>query len=50
MSEVLVVVEAIGETVARPTYELLTLARRIGEPVAVVFDPATGRLEATADR
>ena len=37
MSQVLVVVEQTGGTVAKPTLELLTLARRIGEPVAVVF-------------
>ncbi|MGY4720443.1 electron transfer flavoprotein subunit alpha/FixB family protein [Naumannella cuiyingiana] len=37
MSDVLVVVEAADGKVAKPTFELLTLARRIGEPVAVVF-------------
>ncbi|HEY5822580.1 MAG TPA: electron transfer flavoprotein subunit alpha/FixB family protein [Propionibacteriaceae bacterium] len=37
MSEVLVVVEQIGGTVTKPTLELLTLARRLGDPVAVVF-------------
>ena len=37
MSEVLVVVDHSGGAVAKPTLELLTLARRIGEPVAVVF-------------
>ncbi len=37
MSDVLVVVEYGDEGVAKPTYELLTLARRLGDPVAVVF-------------
>ena len=38
MPTVLVVVEQSDGVVAKPTLELLTLARRIGEPVAVVFD------------
>lgn len=46
MSQVLVVVEQIAGKVAKPTLELLTLARRIGEPVAVVF--GTGADEAAA--
>lgn len=37
MSEVLVVVEPFEGAVGKPTFELLTLARRLGEPVAVVF-------------
>jgi electron transfer flavoprotein alpha subunit len=37
MSEVLVVAEAADGKVTKPTLELLTLARRLGEPVAVVF-------------
>ncbi|TDT33604.1 electron transfer flavoprotein subunit alpha/FixB family protein [Naumannella halotolerans] len=43
MSEILVVVEAADGTVGKPTFELLTLARRVGEPVTVVFgsDAAT---------
>jgi electron transfer flavoprotein alpha subunit len=39
MSQVLVVVEAADGTVAKPTLELLTLARRIGDPVALVLGP-----------
>jgi electron transfer flavoprotein alpha subunit len=37
MSEVLIVAEQVGSHVSKPTLELLTLARRLGEPVAVVF-------------
>ena len=37
MSEVLVVAEAADGKVSKPTLELLTLARRLGEPVAVLF-------------
>lgn len=37
MSNVLVVVEHLDGQVAKPALELLTLARRIGDPVAVVF-------------
>jgi electron transfer flavoprotein alpha subunit len=37
MSEVLVVAEVVDGTVTKPTLELLTLARRLGDPVAVVF-------------
>lgn len=40
MSNVLVVAEVIDGKVAKPTTELLTLARGLGEPVAVVFGPA----------
>lgn len=36
MTEVLVLVEHVDGTVKKVTYELLTLARRIGEPSAVV--------------
>jgi electron transfer flavoprotein alpha subunit len=39
MSQVLVVVESADGAVAKPTLELLTLARRIGEPVALVLGP-----------
>jgi electron transfer flavoprotein alpha subunit len=39
MSQVLVVVDATDGTVPKASLELLTLARRIGEPVAVVFGP-----------
>ena len=37
MSEVLIVAEQIDSHVSKPALELLTLARRLGEPVAVVF-------------
>jgi electron transfer flavoprotein alpha subunit len=37
MSEVLIVAEHADSHVAKPAFELLTLARRLGEPVAVVF-------------
>ena len=40
MSEVLVVVEHGEGAVTKPTLELLTLARRMGDPVAVVFGDA----------
>jgi electron transfer flavoprotein alpha subunit len=35
MAEVLVYVDHVDGAVRKPTLELLTLARRIGEPVAV---------------
>ena len=47
MSEVLVVAELLDGAVTKPTLELLTLARRLGEPVAVVFGDGS---EAAADR
>ena len=37
MSEVLVVVDHVDGAVAKPTRELLTIARRIGEPSAIYF-------------
>ncbi len=37
MSEVLVLVERSGSGVRKPTLELLTLARRLGTPAAVLF-------------
>ena len=37
MSEVLVVAEQVDSHMSKPTLELLTLARRLGDPVAVVF-------------
>ncbi len=37
MSEVLIVAEQVDSHVSKPALELLTLARRIGDPVAVVF-------------
>ncbi len=39
MAEVLVLVERSNGTVRKPTLELLTLARRLGEPAAVVCGP-----------
>jgi electron transfer flavoprotein alpha subunit len=43
MSQVLVVVEHNDGIVAKPTLELLTIARRLGEPVAVVFGSGADR-------
>jgi len=40
MAQVLVVVDAVDGSAPKPTLELLTVARRIGEPAAVVFGPA----------
>lgn len=40
MSDVLVLVEHDGTTVSRSAAELLTLARSVGEPVAVLVGPA----------
>jgi electron transfer flavoprotein alpha subunit len=43
MAEVLVLVKVSAGVVAKPTLEALTLARRLGEPVAVVVEaPGTG--------
>ena len=42
MAEVLVLVEHAEGTPKRVTYELLTAARRLGEPSAVVLGPAGG--------
>ena len=39
MSEVLVVIDHADGEVKKPTFELLTIARRLGEPVAVFFGP-----------
>jgi len=47
MSKVLVLVEAQGLTVRKPTLELLTLARRFGEPAAVVLGPGADELAPT---
>jgi electron transfer flavoprotein alpha subunit len=48
MPQVLVVAELVDGVVSKPTCELLTLARRIGDPVAVVLgegaEAAAGRL------
>ena len=40
MAEVLVLAERSGVTPRKATLELLTLARRLGEPVALVCGPA----------
>jgi electron transfer flavoprotein alpha subunit len=40
MSEVLVLVDHVDGAVRKPTYELLTIARRLGEPSAVFIGPA----------
>jgi|SRR5690625_277181 len=45
MSEVLVLIDAADGAVTKPSLELLTIARRIGEPSAVVFGSSdTGTL------
>jgi electron transfer flavoprotein alpha subunit len=43
MPAVLVVVDAVDGSAPKPTLELLTLARRIGTPAAVVFGPAASQ-------
>ena len=40
MTEVLVLIDAVDGKVTKPSLELLTIARRIGEPSAVVFGNA----------
>jgi electron transfer flavoprotein alpha subunit len=40
MSEVLVLVDHLDGKVRKPTYELLTIAKRLGEPSAVYIGPA----------
>lgn len=47
MAEVLVYVDHVDGGVRKPTLELLTLARRIGEPVAVALGPGAGATAAT---
>lgn len=42
MGDVLVVVEAAGDRVSKPSLELLTIARRLGDPVAVQFADGAG--------
>jgi electron transfer flavoprotein alpha subunit len=39
MSEILVLVDHVDGAVRKPTYELLTIARRLGEPSAVFIGP-----------
>src|SRR6478735_12029419 len=40
MSEVLVLIDHVEGAVKKPTYELLTIAKRLGEPSAVFIGPA----------
>ncbi len=47
MSEVLIVIDHADGAVKKPTFELLTLARRLGEPSAVFFG-APGQADAVA--
>jgi len=47
MSEVLVVAELSDGAPTKPTLELLTLARRLGDPVAVVLGEGAGSAAAT---
>src|SRR6478735_12204513 len=47
MSEVLVVVDHVDGAVKKPTYELLTIAKRLGEPSAVFIGPADKAAEVT---
>jgi electron transfer flavoprotein alpha subunit len=49
MSEVLVLVDHADGEVKKPTYELLTIARRLGEPSAV-FIGASGQGSAVAEK
>ena len=49
MSEVLVVIDHVDGEVKKPTFELLTLARRLGEPVAVFFG-SPDKAEAVAEK
>jgi electron transfer flavoprotein alpha subunit len=51
MSEVLVLIDHVDGAVKKPTYELLTIAKRLGEPSAVFIGPAdkaAGAAEAVA--
>ncbi|OEV11828.1 electron transfer flavoprotein alpha subunit apoprotein [Streptomyces sp. Amel2xB2] len=47
MAEVLVYVDHVDGAVRKPTLELLTLARRIGDPVAVHLGPGADQAAAT---
>ncbi len=47
MSEVLVLIDHLEGAVRKPTYELLTIARRLGEPSAIYIGPADKAAEAT---
>ena len=48
MSEILVVVDHAEGAVKKPTYEMLTLAARLGEPSAVFLGPAEKKAEVAA--
>jgi electron transfer flavoprotein alpha subunit len=41
MAEVLVLIDHVDGAVRKPTYELLTIAKRLGEPSAVYIGPAS---------
>ena len=46
MSEILVLVDHVDGAVKKPTYELLTIARRLGEPSAVYIGSGDAPVEA----
>ncbi|MFA6300462.1 MAG: electron transfer flavoprotein subunit alpha/FixB family protein, partial [Nocardioides sp.] len=49
MSEVLVLIDHVDGAVRKPTYELLAIAKRLGEPSAVFIggaDQASGAVDA----
>jgi len=48
MSEILVVVDHADGAVKKPTYEMLTLAARLGEPSAVYLGPASANADVAA--
>ncbi len=48
MSEVLVLIDHVEGAVRKPTYELLTIAKRLGEPSAVFIGPADKADDAVA--
>ena len=50
MADVLVLAEVTGGAVGKPTLELLTLARRLGAPVAVLAGPAPSDIVETLGR
>src|SRR5690242_17395459 len=47
MSEVLVLIDHVDGAVRKPTYELLTIAKRLGEPSAVYIGPADQAADVT---
>jgi electron transfer flavoprotein alpha subunit len=47
MSEVLVLIDHVEGAVKKPTYELLTIAKRLGEPSAVFIGPADQAADVT---